>query len=538
MKKAFAFILVLSLLVSMMSATTIDTVAVPEDTPAQTCTDAQGVTYELSEDGTYYTVTAFDYSVYTLEIPAEISGIPVAALGHSCFIYSQLDSIKLPDTLKVIGKYAFCFSDYLTEIDIPDSVEEIGGSAFYMCSELAAINIPASVTKVGDRPFGGCVALNTITVDDANPVYYDENNCLIEIETKRLVSGCMDCEIPDGVVTIAYGAFSNFRGLTSIVLPDSVTTLENNAFWSCKTLESVTLSKSLSSMLSPFGGCSALHDVKIPVENTKFKFIDDCLIEVETKTLISAFSNAIIPIDGSVETIGREAFAGLENLKAVMIPDKVKTIGDSAFLLCENLESVQIGNGVTRINLYAFKDCKGLKSIKIPQGVTVMGSEAFTGCLSLATINCGATSMPAGWSQSWLGDCKATVVWAKPADPDPSTSSEDPSEPSTPSDDPSEPSTPSDDPSDPSIPSEDPSNPPEDPSVPDDDPAEPQAMKGDVNGNEEIDSMDYVFLKRAYFGTYKLKDDTVGDINGNEEIDSMDYVFLKRAYFGTYVIAE
>lgn len=59
---------------------------------------------------------------------------------------------------------------------------------------------------------------------------------------------------------------------------------------------------------------------------------------------------------------------------------------------------------------------------------------------------------------------------------------------------------------------------------------------GDINGSGLIDSMDYVFLKRAYFGTYKLKDDTVGDINGNEEIDSMDYVFLKRAYFGTYKI--
>ena len=48
--------------------------------------------------------------------------------------------------------------------------------------------------------------------------------------------------------------------------------------------------------------------------------------------------------------------------------------------------------------------------------------------------------------------------------------------------------------------------------------------------------MDYVLLKRAYFGTYKLKDEAVGDINGNGSIDSMDYVFLKRAYFGTYFI--
>ena len=61
-------------------------------------------------------------------------------------------------------------------------------------------------------------------------------------------------------------------------------------------------------------------------------------------------------------------------------------------------------------------------------------------------------------------------------------------------------------------------------------------LLGDINNNGTIDSMDYVLLKRAYFGTYKLKDVAIGDINKNGTIDSMDYVYLRRAYFGTYVI--
>ncbi len=63
-----------------------------------------------------------------------------------------------------------------------------------------------------------------------------------------------------------------------------------------------------------------------------------------------------------------------------------------------------------------------------------------------------------------------------------------------------------------------------------------EVNKGDINGKDGIDSMDYVLLKRAYFGTYKLSDIRIGDINDNEIIDSMDYVYLRRAYFGTYVI--
>ena len=69
-----------------------------------------------------------------------------------------------------------------------------------------------------------------------------------------------------------------------------------------------------------------------------------------------------------------------------------------------------------------------------------------------------------------------------------------------------------------------------------DDESEEAYKLGDINNNGTIDSMDYVYLRRAYFGTYTLKNIAVGDINKNGNIDSMDYVYLRRAYFGTYVI--
>ncbi|MBE6692362.1 MAG: hypothetical protein E7586_03390 [Ruminococcaceae bacterium] len=60
-------------------------------------------------------------------------------------------------------------------------------------------------------------------------------------------------------------------------------------------------------------------------------------------------------------------------------------------------------------------------------------------------------------------------------------------------------------------------------------------LKGDINGNGEIDAVDYTMLKRAYFGIYAV-DLTAGDINGNGDIDAVDYTMLKRAYFGIYAI--
>lgn len=61
---------------------------------------------------------------------------------------------------------------------------------------------------------------------------------------------------------------------------------------------------------------------------------------------------------------------------------------------------------------------------------------------------------------------------------------------------------------------------------------------GDVNDNGLIDMTDYILVKRAYFGTYKLTDEEFlrADINANNVIDMTDYILLKRAYFGTYIL--
>ncbi len=126
-------------------------------------------------------------------------------------------------------------------------------------------------------------------------------------------------------------------------------------------------------------------------------------------------------------------------------------------------------------------------------------------------------------SASWIfipeveayGVTSSNIVDYNPATPKP------PVDPDVPVDPPVDPDVPVDPPVDPDVPVE--------PDVPD-------FVKGDINESGAIDSMDYVLLKRAYFGTYKLDDIAVGDIDESGKIESMDYIYLRRAYFGTYVI--
>ncbi len=59
---------------------------------------------------------------------------------------------------------------------------------------------------------------------------------------------------------------------------------------------------------------------------------------------------------------------------------------------------------------------------------------------------------------------------------------------------------------------------------------------GDINKNGRIDSMDYLYLKRAYFDQYPIPENEIGmtDLDKNGKLDSMDYLYLKRAYFSAY----
>ena len=65
-------------------------------------------------------------------------------------------------------------------------------------------------------------------------------------------------------------------------------------------------------------------------------------------------------------------------------------------------------------------------------------------------------------------------------------------------------------------------------------------VKGDVNCNGIVDSMDYVYAKRVYYGTYKVENARfyATAVSNGEKVGSMDYVYIKRHYFGTYDLSK
>lgn len=226
----------------------------------------------------------------------------------------------IPDdgSVTAIASYAFQGCDEIIAVTVPESITSLGENVFSLCKNLKSIVIPKSVTSITSAQFWGCDALTSVTVDEDNPVYRSEGNCLIETSTETVIAGCITSVIPDGIKAIDYSAF-NGCNIKSIVIPDSVTFIDESAFADCKKLQSVTLGSGL-------------------------------------------------------EEIGYWAFYSCTSLSEVVIPAKVTRIGNSAFVECSSLESVIILSDSTEICEFAFEDCASLKSVVIPGEAESIGA--------------------------------------------------------------------------------------------------------------------------------------------------------------------
>lgn len=386
------------------------------------------------------------YGITELRVPDSVKHI-----GDDAFnAFLNLKALYLGNSIETIGDYAFYSCISLDSVTLPDSVRKIGRYAFGHCESLKCVNIPRNVEDVSYASFLGCSKLETITVDAENPVYEAKKNCVIEKETKTLIFGCNNSQIPsDGSVTnIGEHAFDECDSITSAVIPDGVVFIGGEAFARCDRLEEIVIPASVTDIQSKaFYYCRALSSITVDPQNPVYESKDNCLIDKESKTIILGCKSSKIPDDGSVTAIGVEAFSNCVGLVTITIPSSITEIGSFAFSNCYKLVEVinlsslditvgNITNGhnfvkevhsgeskivnvdgylfytldnVNRligyvgsetelvlpdsyngedytIYRYAFAFCNSIVSVTIPQCVTGIGENAFYECLGLERI--------------------------------------------------------------------------------------------------------------------------------------------------------
>jgi hypothetical protein len=96
-------------------------------------------------------------SVKGVEIPDKIDGEPVVVIGSHAFENCyELESVKIPNSVREIRSFAFSACGSLKSIELPARITTIEGRAFSKCTKLEKIIIPKGVTFVGAWAFYGC----------------------------------------------------------------------------------------------------------------------------------------------------------------------------------------------------------------------------------------------------------------------------------------------------------------------------------------------------------------------------------------------
>lgn len=283
--------------------------------------------------------------------------------------------------------------------------------------------------------------INKIVVDPNNKIYdsREECNAVIETSTNRLLLGCKNTVIPEGVTSIDPSAFRRCQHLASITIPNSITSIDPGSFHGCSGLKTVIIGEGMRSIgYDAFAGCINLTSINIPnsITSIGLRAFDGCSNLIVTMTCYNveswfggnSYIKGVIFDDGvknimsdafarctnlssvtfgnTVANIGSEAFRGCTGLSSIIIPKNIASTGKCVFLQCDGLTSATIlcpnvdnmfagntsianvilGEEVTSLKQYAFRGCSGLESISIPNGVTSIASSSFEGCSSLCSI--------------------------------------------------------------------------------------------------------------------------------------------------------
>ncbi len=249
---------------------------------------------------------------------------------------------------------------------IPDSIEgapviAIGSYVIGNRTNVTSIAIPNSVTNIDQWAFWNGPSVLTITVDPDNVFYTSVDGILFDKRQTVLLrcpagrSG--NYQIPDGVVTIAQGAFMYCRHLTSVTIPPGVYTIPDYSFDYCRSLTNITIPDGVTSIgVEAFSQCG--------------------------------FASVAIP--HGVTNIADWGFAGCYFLTSITIPDSVTDLGYAALSWCTNLTNVVVGNRLTTIGGYAFYFDTSLTNITIPDSVTGIDYAAFCNCYHLRSVVVGS----------------------------------------------------------------------------------------------------------------------------------------------------
>lgn len=335
-----------------------------DNEPEIDLTETEGLSYELSEDESYYILSGIgDCTETAIVVPAEYNGLPV----------------------KEIRDWAFSSDENITSVVIHEDIEYIGESAFFACTSLTQI-----IALDGNENYKS-VDGNLYTADGARLMQYAAG------KTETAFS------VPSGVTTIDDGAFAKCN-LVSVTLPEGVETISFNLFWLSENLESVVIPSSVTLVDGyAFANCANLKNIyylggsmeqfaEIEIVDSEYDDEDNDYFVTASVYYYSENTPASFTYYWTYDVNGDVALwydVTAENGLAFTLSETkdyylVLNIGNftgTDIIIPETFKNLPV-NGIAD---WAFSS-EEITSVVIPVSVTKIYSNAFWGCESLTAV--------------------------------------------------------------------------------------------------------------------------------------------------------
>ena len=297
-------------------------------------------------------------------------------IPDKAFEIPSLKYIVLPNSLKKIGRYAFCYTSLSNEIILPEGLTYIGNNAFHnkygYYNVIRKINLPSTLKYIGTRAFSGCFIEQDLTLPEEIDYFGDA-----VFESCKNITG--ELRIPKNITTIGYKCFYENIGMRgNLDLPASVTEVGVGAF--ARTgFNSLTLHEGLKIIrAAAFSGIYVLYDTQLATEYPdKVYPFDGDLVLPSTVTIVEPY-----------------AFAKT-GFKHMYLPNNFEEIPEGLFYLCKELiDTVVIQDKVNHIADRAFLGCERLTALVLPKNLLSIGNNCFKNCYSLDYIECKSEMPP------------------------------------------------------------------------------------------------------------------------------------------------
>lgn len=284
-------------------------------------------------------VTISDIAVWCNNEFEDMSANPLSYAGHLYLNDSEITELKIPNSVKIIGNYAFSYCSGLTSITIPNSVTSISNYAFDGCSNLVEIYSLALIPPAIDsNTFNGCYGATLYVPKNAVNAYRTANYW----KKFTNIVGFVECVGVFEVDGILYRAMND--GTATVIANEEM----ENYYVGDKVIAGT---------------------VAFEGNNYVVTFIDD------------------------------NAFSDCYDLTSVVIPNTIDSIGEQAFQGCTGLTSVTIGSGVKTIGSKAFNYCNALATVKCVG--TVPPVMASSDCFSTAAYNRATLIVPRNYEATY-----------------------------------------------------------------------------------------------------------------------------------------